>query len=452
MGLYSQTPPNTGATPAVQPQIDPAQFALLQQLAQTAKIGSSAPVQVPPLSAQSQPTQGSSGGFGPPQPPYRDDRHEANRGDPRYGRYDNQGRGRGRSDFSEDRSSYRGNYRGTGFRGRGRGNFDDRDRDWFGGREGYKSPPPRSRRSRSRSPPRYNAGARRDVKPYSPPQRPTMATMPGQMPDRATSSHSADSLPVSSAVGPQKDEFGRDIRPQSPDDTVTEMPAQPQNMSISVERSMPTSAPQIPSVPKQVVPALAANTSSQIRNHTAAVTSQAGLDKFDMSTFDFTASSSWEVLGKMWQVTYGYLPSQEELMQFVMSGGVIASAAAAGLIPGQYPVDVAGVQQGRPQGNEGQWSGGMEGAYSNQDSGHVHGHGNNRNHNQQQWSGYSNTGHQQNTDAIVLGGGGDANGNDMMQVEARPLPQSSPPIEGGLGGRMQRVGDKWVFVRDGDTT
>lgn len=390
---------------------------------------------------------GPPGGFsGPSQPqvPYRDDRFEPNRVDPRLGRYDNQTRGRGRGDFYDDQSSYRGNFRGAGFRGRGRGNFDDRDR--FNTRDGYRSPPPRARRSRSRSPPaRYAAGARRDAKPYSPPQRPTVAPFPAKTQDQASSSYSADPLPVPSAVGTQKDEFGRDIRQQSPGEPVEEIPAQPPVLPSSVDRSVPAPAiakNQIPSVPQQTPSDPAANTSSQIHSApTAEKSSQPGLDKFDMSTFDFTASSSWEALGKMWQVTYGYLPSQEELMQLVMSGGLIARAAAAGIIPGQYPGGV-GMQQGWHQPGGAQWGG-----LPNQGGGPGYGQGNVR-YNQQQKGGY-NSGYQQGTDAIVLGGGDESDGSAMqVDLSASTAQAISPSGEGGPGGRMQRVGDKWVFVRD----
>lgn len=272
------------------------------------------------------------------------------------------------------------------------------------------------------------------------------------VPDRQASSHSADSVLVSPTTkGGQKDEFGRDIRPQSPEEVVTEVRAQPPPVPASIEQNMPAPAiakNQIPSVPQQTASVAAANTSTQ--NHITPVVSQPGLDKFDMSTFDFTASSSWEALGKMWQVTYGYLPSQEELMQFVMSGGVIASAAAAGMIPGQYQNGMLGMEQGWPQSGGGLWAGpgpggGGMGGYPNRGGGPTYGNGNGRN-SQQQRGGY--TGHQQDSDAVVLGGGDISNENDMMQIESPPPAQASPPSG---EGRMQRIGDGWMFTRDAVT-
>jgi len=284
-----------------------------------------------------------------------------------------------------------------------------------------------------------------------------MAPSPMRMPDRQASSHSADSVHVSpTTVGGQRDEFGRDIRPQSPEEAVTEDGAQPPAVSASVEQNMPAPAiagNQISSVPQQSPSVAAANTSTQIHSAPTAVTSQPGLDKFDMSTFDFTASSSWEALGKMWQVTYGYLPSQEELMQFVMSGGIIASAAAAGMIPGQYQTGMMSMEEGWPQSGGGQWAGpgggGMQGGYLNRGGGPGYGNG----RNSQQRGGYM--GYQQSSDAIVLGGGDVSSESDAMQVESPPpTAQASPPSGegGGPGGRMQRVGDKWLFVRDAVTS
>lgn len=270
-----------------------------------------------------------------------------------------------------------------------------------------------------------------------------------QSTDKASSSRSADPFPV--PVGPQKDEFGRDIRPQSPG-AVEENSAQPpRDLPSSVDPAVPSAIArsQIPSVPQQSSPAPAANTSSQINSAPAAdkTPSQPGLDKFDMSTFDFTAPSSWEALGKMWQVTYGYLPSQEELMQLVMSGGLIAGAAAAGMIPGQYP--------GAGMGQQGwQQFGGLGAGASNQGAGGPAATYDQGRLNQPQRVSYPNNGYQQ-TDAIVLGGGDDSTGR-AMQVDYPSVPSASPISpssgEGGPGGRMQRVGEKWVFVRDGVAT
>lgn len=91
----------------------------------------------------------------------------------------------------------------TNLRGRGfDGSRDDRER--LRGRQ--QSPlHTRPRDGRSKSPPsRY--GGRRDVKPYSPPRRPSMSTL--------ASAESRNNTEISGSG--QRDEFGRDVRHASP--------------------------------------------------------------------------------------------------------------------------------------------------------------------------------------------------------------------------------------------
>lgn len=109
----------------------------------------------------------------------------------------------------------------------------------------------------------------------------------------------------------------------------------------------------------------------------------------------------------MWQVTNGELPSTEQLMQFVMS----------------Y---TASPQQQQQQ--QQQWGGAWPADSVNWDTQGSFGtrqpavHGNQQRH----W--YDDR--QQETEAIVLGGGD----NESVQSESH--------------GAMQKVGDKWKFVRD----
>jgi len=150
------------------------------------------------------------------------------------------------------------------------------------------------------------------------------------------------------------------------------------------------------------------------------------MENFSLATFDFTAPASWVALGEMWQVTHGYLPSHEQLLGFVISQ--------------QQP------QQQQPQQ---QWAGGQSwGAMPTAPPPHrgargrggfprgrgYYGGGNARD-GQPRWQ--SDMGE---TDAIVLGGGDE----DVMMVG-----ESGPPeTGGGPGGRMQKVGEKWLFTRD----
>lgn len=140
-----------------------------------------------------------------------------------------------------------------------------------------------------------------------------------------------------------------------------------------------------------------------------------GLDSFDLTTFDFTSPASWEALGKAWEVTNGVVPTQETLMQFMMmssmSMGMGMGAGAGGFEAGQQPNQWEGAQ-----GSEGwhaeesmEWTdSGIEVVEETQDEGKP-----------------------------------DDEGPDQ-EKEGAPI-----TIEGSVGstGKMQKVGDRWVFVR-----
>src|SRR5207244_3443005 len=68
---------------------------------------------------------------------------------------------------------------------------------------------------------------------------------------------------------------------------------------------------------------VAANTSSGAPSNASVVSNMnstsSGLENFNPTTFDFTSPASWEALGKMWQITHGYIPATEELAQFVFT-------------------------------------------------------------------------------------------------------------------------------------
>ncbi|KAG5721354.1 Rpb7-binding protein seb1 [Termitomyces sp. T112] len=416
-----QTSINTG--------VDTAQLAVLQQLAlaQTANNGT-----------PSQPT--------PPQahpvmshpvftPSYREETSYNSHKDPRLNVPQSSDRVNPYDDQPEDRSSCRGGYRG-GFRGRGRGRWDERDRDRFRERDG-RSSPRRIRRSRSRSPPKH--GVWRDVRPYSPPHRSNLAS---------SESHGHGSTKSKSpSENDRKDEFGRDIRPQSPESDKTPSKS---DISRSPRPSSPVStfppaptptASQIASEPvvdptpsptsnhdrMSLSPLIAANTSSSIRsasNVSSTASTQPGLENFDPMTFDFTSPASWEALGKMWHITKGYLPSTEELSQFVLTSG---QAAFGSMIQ---------TQKWQSMPNSQAWRGGGRGSgFSRGRGGFFH---NNVRNAQEEWGEYeANNG----TDAIVLGGGSAVEETGVQE-------DSSTDQVGGAGGKMQRVGDKWLFVRE----
>jgi protein NRD1 len=259
------------------------------------------------------------------------------------------------------------------------------------------------------------------------------------------------SLNTNAVPGVEKDEFGSDLRPQSPRgssaSTNGDNLAQPPPLAVAASVKPINQINQMTSSP---IPTIAAATTSRSPDILDLKLSQPGLDKFDLATFDFTAPSSWEALGKMWEVTNGYAPTQEALMQFIMAGRMVGASnepSMAAPEPGWSPQgqgqqgwqDSHSVRGGKP------WRGRGRGGLQRGGRGGGYGYGNNRD-TQDQWS------RNQETDAIVLGG--DTSGNEdiaMFGVGERNEEHTASPEEptaGGLGGRMQRICDKWVFVRD----
>lgn len=274
--------------------------------------------------------------------------------------------------------------RGFRGRGRGRGRWEDRDHDRFKDRD-WNSSTTRPGRSRSRSPRRFNGQRPR---PYSPPQRPASR-------DVAQTSSAAPE------VG--KDEFGRDIRPSSatPPRAVS-VDVQSQLRTVSSVDPAPTAAPENRVPESDRLPSVAVSTSTQNteprRSSLVPTLQQPGLDQFDFTTFDFTAPSSWEALGKMWHVTYGSTPSQEELMQFVMTGGTAAafSGQTNAVQVGQWQNPSWGSQSA---GSGRGWRGGRGRGMMTGGRGDEFGHGKYRDGGH--WSGDA-----QHSDAIVLGEAG----------------------------------------------
>ncbi|KAG6888295.1 hypothetical protein C0992_008937 [Termitomyces sp. T32_za158] len=250
-----------------------------------------------------------------------------------------------------------------------------------------------------------------------------------------------------------KDEFGRDIRPQSPDNDKAfpkdDTPQSPRHSSPA-RASTPVLGPstsQITSEPAvdfttaptsnhdqmSLSPLITANSSSNIGSATivsstasSTASTQPGLESFDPMTFDFTSPASWEALGKMWHVTKGYLPSTEELSQFVFTSG---QAAFAPMVQTQKWQDTPNSKTRRGGG----------GGY-NRGRGGFH---NNVRNTQEEWGQYEVD---NQTDAIVLGGeSGTPDEETGMQVDSNTTDEASHT---GPGGKMQRIGDKWVFIRE----
>ena len=376
-----------------------------------------------------------------------------------------------------DYHSHRGRFRG-GFRSRGRGRFNDRDREGFRGRFHDRARSPSSaheRKSRSRSPPRSRyGGGRRDVKPYSPPQRPSVA---GQTDNYVVEASS------SSSHHPGVDEFGREIRPSSDDDRSMT----PDDLKQGPAQSPPPTPTPAASVvgPTSATPVEATSTSGNRESPVAAPSqaafattgsgsaephqdaSEAGLQAFDYSAFDPTSPSSWEALGKAWAATNGRSPTQEELMMFVMEFTIGMASGQAPPTTTSAPVPPPVQGQGNPQAGYG-WTGehrggpprgrgGFRARGGRGGFGHVAGGG------QKRWDVEGGDAYDaESTDAIVLGEhtNNNQNGLGWAQGGGHEQAQASPDGDGDgsddeqmgsgstAGGRMQKVGDKWVFVRD----
>jgi len=401
------------------PPVDPAQLALLQQLAQKAissPLGNaSAPAVVPPRPSTESPVPPFSPTGDRMQSPVlsRDPQYDDHRQGIHTERY------RSRSpDLQKPpeppsdhrRGGFRGSHRGRG-RGDTRGRWDDHDR--FRDRR-------RNGRSRSKSPSSRHPN-RRDIRTFSPPRRPSLpSSTPQWQMVNSDASRSDD-----------KDEFGRDIRPQSPDN----MDTTPANSTRSITANDRAVVSSPPSNNEQITlfPLVAANTSS---NNSSApfvsntVQSKPGLESFDPTSFDLTSPSSWEELGKLWQVTYGELPTTEQLMEFAMesmTSGQVPSASHTSL-------DMQESSWDNSYGHGQHWRGRGRGGPPR---GGFNGYGNDRNG----WNHDDNS----QTDAIVLGGSTDT--STERRLDSISISQENSRGGAGTGGKMQKVGDKWVFVR-----
>ena len=415
------------------PQLDATQLAVLQQLAHTAASVPSVSQTLPlpePVNVQKFPSSsGVSGSSHSPPSSHRDELHNMAKKEQRYNRFRSPENEIGHNPHF-DPDNIRGKYRG-GHRSRGRGDnlthkWDNRDRDSYRTSEKDRSPR-RGGRSRSRSPPsRY--GGRRSSR-FS--QRTRFAS-PSQ---RHESLQGSISSRTENDSG--KDEFGRDVRPQSPHsksppsvahETSLPAPSPPTTINKPRVESRSSLAVTTNLDPKSVSPLVTANSDSNKPTSAPLVSntvhySGLGMDNFDLSTFDYTSPTSWEALGKRWQVTHGYLPSTEQLIQFVISCGT-----------GQMSfLELSNSNQQQSVGFTDQsW-----GEEQLSDSGFSYGNGRNMH---------------QGTDAIVLGGG-DTNSPKNTSISSSQTPTLHESRSSTSGsGRMQKVGDKWVFVRGGSTT
>jgi len=212
--------------------------------------------------------------------------------------------------------------------------------------------------------------------------------------------------------------------------------------SVSGNRETPTIAPS--------QAAVAAGGGSDEPQHQDA--SEAGLQSFDYTSFDPTSPASWDSLGKAWAATNGRSPTQEELMMFVMEFTI-------GMVSQAPPTSAPPVQQGIPQTGHG-WMGEHRGgpprgrgAFRARGSrGGFAGGG------QKRWDVGSDA-YAETTDAIVLGEhtnnqngfGWPQDSHEQAMASLDGDGDGDGEQSGGgstAGGRMQKVGENWVFVRD----
>ncbi|KAI0629381.1 hypothetical protein C8Q77DRAFT_323696 [Trametes polyzona] len=341
---------------------------------------------------------------GPPQPqqpfPYRDDHYgapataSAPHKESEHDRFDGPERGYPRDNSNDPRRSFRGGpqARDHGRGGRGRGRWDDRNHHRERSRDFLRDPRPRE--SRSRSPPgRYPGGpGPRDARPYSPPPGRRGGHAPyGRRPPQG---YGPGAPGAGGEAESGKDEFGRDIRPESPPDSdaasvqayqrrsTSPLPpgtgsvhtsdrgasATPENTystprgpaadrgpqgysqpypGAAAGHSYPSSQAAGPSASPSISPSTSTGPPlSPIQRRADGAT---GLDAFDRTHFNPADPASWEALGKAWIATHGSVPTQEQLMQFVL-GPVQPLAGAPQQAQASYGAPAAQLQQDpRPQ-------------------------------------------------------------------------------------------------------
>ena len=229
--------------------------------------------------------------------------------------------------------------------------------------------------------------------------------------------------------GPGKDEFGRDIRPGSADPEPAPTPiAQPASFVPTMATPVTQRPPMVQDpTPYQNPPPQLATTSvtakvaqpetampiATYESRSKDTEATKGLGGFDFTTFDFTSPASWEALGKAWEVANGVAPTQEMLMQFVMMSGMGMGMGMSTM--GGFGMEQPANQWDGVQGSEG-WNAGGTG-----------------------WTdgGVEVAGETQ---------GQEKPDEEMVDPEVE---ESSVPGERSVGstGKMQKVGDRWVFVR-----
>ncbi|KAL5531282.1 hypothetical protein ACEPAG_4159 [Sanghuangporus baumii] len=325
---------------------------------------------------------------------------------------------------------HRGGYgRGSrgGFRGRGRGDFRghyEHDRDpplWDrGSADPYENGPPPNRRrfdDRSQSPPPRRRDNRIE---YDPPPRPSTDQ------SRAIASGSLEA---------GKDEFGRDIRSGSEEPNADSGEAR----SPAAESRQGDANFAVPRADVSERSSSDRDVVMPVVDSKVSIPDAVGLDGFDIGTFDPTSAESWQALGNAFLVTHSYVPSQEELMYLVMS--------SMGMM-----MNMATHQGMNGIGNEMNAAAGMENsiptsAFANGTAGQV-------GVSDRRTAAYTASMDDHRSDAVVLGHNTvDQPGKGTIESTAAitsnaPTNDDAGDDPSGSTGRMQKMGDRWVFIRN----
>lgn len=223
-----------------------------------------------------------------------------------------------------------------------------------------------------------------------------------------------------SAGNAEKDEFGRDIRAtsESPKEVI-DPPVRTPGEVLKHPNNGPAQ-PSPPPPPPSSSPATAPSPSPSSSTFSGTESKLPGLEQFNVSTFNFTSPAAWETLGKMWLASYGTMPTTEQLMQFVMFAGtsVDPSQMMSADSWDQSSWDSSGSSY--TDGAQGELQGGYGGRW-NQGGPSTNGDWNNK--------------------------GSSPKGMEDAASEPVALDEN----RGVGGGHMQKVGDKWIFVRGGDS-
>lgn len=216
-----------------------------------------------------------------------------------------------------------------------------------------------------------------------------------------------------------KDEFGRDIRQTSEEPEQSSRPTDPRRPA-GYKHPKPAPKDHMPNDSQYMHNAAEDVPAQQLSPSTIASKPGGGLETFDMTTFDPTNADSWQTLGDAYQRTNGYMPAQEELMEYVMSSMSYMMSMGVGM--GSDSAQMSAIPTGQEDANAS-----SIGA--------------------QDWGADTYGGGTQGQ-TVPMEITGQA---DTSQRNFEPVNQENEDVNESnkSGGRMQKIGDRWVFVRDG---